>query len=129
MAQITIKPTVTFKQGDTFIFGSWVCIVNGAGSFQRYLTLTLELKPAPMTLPQAPMDDLAKDFSEISLSDPIRELELESEYNSTSTHLWTEPCELAPKPLFGLNFPFGLHNTGATFQSVLPTLQWPGKEI
>jgi hypothetical protein len=32
-ASITIKPTVTFNLGDTFVFGSWVCTAYGAGSF------------------------------------------------------------------------------------------------
>ena len=76
---------------------------------------TLELEPVPTELPKALMDDLAEDFSEILLSDPIRELELESEYNSTSTHTWTEPRELAPEPSFGLDFLFRLRNIGAAF--------------
>ena len=128
-APIIIKPNVAFSQGDTFVFGSWVCIANGAEFFQHYLKPTLESEPAPMALPQALMDDLAKIFGEISLSDPIIELESESEYNSTSTHTWTEPRELAPEPSFGFDFPFGFRNIGAAFQSALPTLQRPGTEI
>jgi hypothetical protein len=31
-ASITIKPTVALNRGDTFVFGSWVCIANGVGS-------------------------------------------------------------------------------------------------
>jgi hypothetical protein len=38
-ASIYIKPTVAFKRGDTFVFGSWVCTVDSAGSFQRRLTM------------------------------------------------------------------------------------------
>jgi hypothetical protein len=38
-ASIFIKPTVAFNRGDSFIFGSWVCTANGAGSFQRRLTM------------------------------------------------------------------------------------------
>jgi hypothetical protein len=30
---IFIKPTVAFNRGDTFVFGSWVCTADGAGSF------------------------------------------------------------------------------------------------
>jgi hypothetical protein len=36
---IVIKPTVVFNRGDTFVFGSWVCTADGAGSFQRRLTM------------------------------------------------------------------------------------------
>jgi hypothetical protein len=42
MASIIIKPTATFNRGDTFVFGSWVCTTNSVGSFQRYLTMTLD---------------------------------------------------------------------------------------
>jgi hypothetical protein len=33
MASIFIQPTVGFNRGDTFIFGSWICTADGAGSF------------------------------------------------------------------------------------------------
>jgi hypothetical protein len=39
-ASITIKPTTAFNRGENFVFGSWVCTADGAGSFQRYLTMT-----------------------------------------------------------------------------------------
>jgi hypothetical protein len=32
-ASVFIKPTVAFNRGDTFVFGSWVCTADGAGSF------------------------------------------------------------------------------------------------
>jgi hypothetical protein len=44
-ASIFIKPTVTFNRGGTFVFGCWVCIADGTGSFQRRLTMT----PNPKT--------------------------------------------------------------------------------
>jgi hypothetical protein len=42
-ASIVIKPTTAFNRGDTFVFGSWVCTADGAGSFQRYL-LTVKFR-------------------------------------------------------------------------------------
>jgi hypothetical protein len=42
---VFIKPIVAFNHGDTFVFGSWVCTADGAGSFQRRLTMT----PNPST--------------------------------------------------------------------------------
>jgi hypothetical protein len=39
MAPVYIKPTVAFNCGDTFVFGTWVCSADGAGSFQRRLTM------------------------------------------------------------------------------------------
>ena len=133
MAPIIINSTVAFEQGDTFVFGSWVCIADGAGCFLRFLAQTLELKPTSTTLPQASMDDLAENFGEISLSDPIRELESESEYNSTSTQAWIEPRELAPEssscPVY-LPQPllFGHRSTGAPYQATLSKLKRLCKE-
>jgi hypothetical protein len=39
-ASILINPTIAFNRGDTFVFGSWVSTADGAGSFQRLLTMT-----------------------------------------------------------------------------------------
>jgi hypothetical protein len=36
-APVYFKPTVAFKP--TFVFGAWVCTADGAGSFQRRLTM------------------------------------------------------------------------------------------
>jgi hypothetical protein len=51
-ASILIKPTVAFNCGDTFVFGSWVCTVDGAGSFQRRLTMTPNPKTGLVTFPK-----------------------------------------------------------------------------
>jgi hypothetical protein len=32
-ASIIIKPIAALNRGDTFVFGSWVCIADSAGSF------------------------------------------------------------------------------------------------
>jgi hypothetical protein len=32
-ASIIIKPTAALNLGDTFVFSSWACIPDGAGSF------------------------------------------------------------------------------------------------
>jgi hypothetical protein len=42
---IIIKPIAALFRGDTFVFGSWVCTTDGAGSFQRYLTMTQTWRP------------------------------------------------------------------------------------
>jgi hypothetical protein len=51
-ASIFIKTTVAFNRGDTFVFGSWVCTVDGAGSFQRCLTMPPNPKTGLVTLPK-----------------------------------------------------------------------------
>jgi hypothetical protein len=66
-ASISIKPTVAFNRGDTFVFGSWVCTADGAGSFQRRLTMTPNPRTGLVTLPEVITADLVGKFSEISL--------------------------------------------------------------
>jgi hypothetical protein len=66
-ASIFIKPIVAFNRGDTFIFGSWVCTADGAGSFQRCLTMTPNPRTGLATLPEVIMGDLVRKFGEISL--------------------------------------------------------------
>jgi hypothetical protein len=52
MASILIKPTVAFNHDDTFVFDSWVCTADGAGSFQRHLTMMPNPKTGLVTLPE-----------------------------------------------------------------------------
>jgi hypothetical protein len=66
-ATIFIKPTVAFNCGDTFVFGSWVCTADGAGSFQRRLTMSPNPKTGLVTLPKVVTGDLSRTFDEISL--------------------------------------------------------------
>jgi hypothetical protein len=66
-ASILIKTTVAFNRGDTFVFGSWVCTVDGAGSFHRHLTMPPDPKTGLVTLPEVVTGYLAGKFSEISL--------------------------------------------------------------
>jgi hypothetical protein len=66
-ASIFIKPTVAFNRGDTFVFGSWVCTADGAGSFQHRLTVKPSSKTGLVTLPEVVTSDLAGKFGEMSL--------------------------------------------------------------
>jgi hypothetical protein len=66
-ASIFIEPTVAFSRGDTFIFRSWVCIADGASSFQCCLTMTPNPKTGLVMLPEVITGNLTKKFGEISL--------------------------------------------------------------
>jgi hypothetical protein len=90
-----IKPTVAFNRGDTFVFGSWVCTADGAGSFQRRLTITPFPKIGLVTLPGVVTGDLAAKFSEISLYNQHADFEFGSACNSNSTSPWAIVCEPA----------------------------------
>jgi hypothetical protein len=97
-APVCFKPTVAFNRGDTFVFGTWVCTADGAGSFQRRLTMSPNPKTGLVTLPEAVTGELVGKFGEISLFDHHADYELESASNSNSTSPWATACEPAAQP-------------------------------
>jgi hypothetical protein len=103
-APIYFKPTVAFNRGDTFVFGAWVCTADGAGSFQRRLTMPPNPKTGFVTLPEVVTGKLTGKFGEISLFDHHADFELESASNSNSTSPWvacepaTQPSHVVPPP-------------------------------
>jgi hypothetical protein len=97
-ASVHFKPTVAFNCGDTFVFGAWVCTADGAGSFQRRLTMQPNLKTGSVTLPEVVTGELAGKFGEISLFNHHADFELESVSNSNSTSPWAIACEPAAQP-------------------------------
>jgi hypothetical protein len=97
-ASIHFKPTVAFNRSDTFIFGAWVCTADGAGSFQRRLTVQPNPRTGLVTLPEVVTGELAGKFGKISLFDHHADLELESVSNSNPTSPWAITCELAAQP-------------------------------
>jgi hypothetical protein len=133
MASIFIKPTVAFNRGDTFVFGSWVCTDDGAGSFQRRLTMPPNPMTGLMTLPKVVMGNLAGKFREISLYNQHADFELGSASNSNSTSPWAIACESAIEPLcidspLHEHFPYGLCNASRAHAEALSVRQ-AGKEI
>jgi hypothetical protein len=133
MASIFIKPTVAFKRGDTFIFGSWVCTADGAGSLQRRLTMSPNTETGLMTLPEVVTGNLAGKFGEISLYKQHADFELGSDSNSNSTFLWAIAREPATQPsraasLLRERFARGPRNVSRA-HSKAPTMRRAGKEI
>jgi hypothetical protein len=132
-ASIFIKPTVAFNRGDTFVFGSWVCTADGAGSFQRRLTMPPNPKTGLVTLPEVVTGDLVGKFSEISLYNQHTDYELRSTSNSNSTSLWAIACEPTLEPLCAdsplhEHFPYGLCNASRAHAEALSARR-AGKEI
>jgi hypothetical protein len=97
-ASVHFNTTVAFNRGDTFVFGAWVCTADGAGSFQRRLTMPPNPKTGLVTLPEAVTGELAGKFGEISLFDHHADFELESTSNTNSTSPWAIACEPATRP-------------------------------
>jgi hypothetical protein len=132
-ASVRIKPIVAFNRGDTFIFGSWVCTADGAGSFQRRLTMTPNPSTELVTLPEVITGELARKFSEISLYNQHADFELGPDSDSNSTSPWAIACEPAIEPScadFPLHehFPYGLCNASKAHAEAL-TARRAGKEI
>jgi hypothetical protein len=97
-APVCFKPTVAFNRGDTFVFGTWVCTADGAGSFLRHLTMQPNPKTGFVTLPEVVTGERVGKFSKISLFDHHADFELESNSNSDSTSPWAIACEPAAQP-------------------------------
>jgi hypothetical protein len=97
-APVYFKPTVAFNRGDTFVFGAWACTADGAGSFQRHLTMPPNPKTGFVTLPEVITGELAGKFGEISLFNHHADFELKSASNSNSTSPWAIACEPAAQP-------------------------------
>jgi hypothetical protein len=132
-APVFIKPTVAFNRGDTFVFGSWVCTADGAGSFQRRLTMTPNQRTGPVTLPEVIMGDLARKFGEISLYNQHANFEFGSASNSNSMSPWAIACDPTIEPscadfLLHEHFPYGLCNTSRAQAKALTACR-AGKEI
>jgi hypothetical protein len=125
-ASVLIKPIVAFNRGDTFVFGSWVCTADGAGSFQCRLTMTPNPSTGLVTLPEVVMGELAGKFNEISLFNQHVDFKFGSASNSNSTSPWAIACEPAPEPScadFPLHehFPYGLCNASKVYAKALTT--------
>jgi hypothetical protein len=123
-ASICIKPTVAFNRGDTFIFRSWICTANGAGAFQRCLTMAPNPSTGLVTLLEVITGDLAGKFGEILLYNQHTDFESGSASNLNSTSPWAIACELATKPSCANiplheHFPYGLCNASRAHAEAL----------
>jgi hypothetical protein len=130
---IFIKPTVAFNRGDSFVFGSWVCTADGAGSFQRRLTMTPNPTTGLVTLFEVITGTLTGKFGEISLYNQHADFELGSASDSNSTSPWAIACKPATEascenvPLHK-HFRYGLYNASRAHTEVLAARR-AGKEI
>jgi hypothetical protein len=70
------------SQGTTFVFGSWVCITDGAGSFRRFL---IDTKPkTPAAGPRSDLDKFIDDLDDLSIHASATRTEVESASGATS---------------------------------------------
>jgi hypothetical protein len=131
-ASVYFKPTVAFNRGDTFVFSAWVYTADGAGPFQRRLTMQPNPKTGLVALPEAVTGELAGKFGETSLFNHHADFELESVSNSNSTSPWAIACEPAAQPSQAVPSPLELSACGPRILSRArtgaPTSRRTGKE-
>jgi hypothetical protein len=70
-------------QGMTFVFGSWVCIADGAGSFRRFL---IDMKPkTPAVSFHSDLDEFVDNLDDLSIHGSATRTEEESAFGATSS--------------------------------------------
>jgi hypothetical protein len=70
------------SQGTIFVFGLWVCIADGAGSFRQFL---IDMKPkTPAAGPHGDLDKLVDDLDDLSIHASAARIEVESASGATS---------------------------------------------
>jgi hypothetical protein len=75
------------SQGTTFVFGSWVCVVDGADSFHRFL---VDMKPkTPAAGSHRDLDKFVDDLDDLSIHGSATRTEEESTSSVTSSNAAT----------------------------------------
>jgi hypothetical protein len=68
-------------QGTTFIFGSWVCVVDGAGSFHRFI---VDMKPKTLAASfRRDIDEFVDNLDDLSTHGSAMKTEEESAFDAT----------------------------------------------
>jgi hypothetical protein len=71
------------SQGTMFVFGSWVCGADGAGSFHRFL---VNMKPKiPAAVSQSDLDKFVDGLNDMSIHGSAMRIEEESASGATSS--------------------------------------------
>jgi hypothetical protein len=71
------------SQGMIFVFGSWVCIADGAGNFHRFL---VDMKPkTPVAGLRSDLDKFVDNLDDLSIHASAVKIEVESAPGATSS--------------------------------------------
>jgi hypothetical protein len=115
MATFNFTSTM-LDEGTTFIFGSWICVTDGAGSFRRHLVDNMKPE-APVATSRSDLDEFIDNLGEMLLSDLAREIEEQYVFNATSTRARPEllRSDLIRSEDLRTRFPLGLRNTATIY--------------
>jgi hypothetical protein len=74
-------------QGTTFVFGSWVCVADGADNFRRFL---VDMRPKTLAAdPRSGLDKFVDELDNLPLHTSAAQVEMESAPGSTSSGVTT----------------------------------------
>jgi hypothetical protein len=82
------------SQGTTFVFGSWVCVADGAGSFRRFL-VDMKLK-TPTAGFHSDLDKFVDNLDDLSIHGSATRSEEESAFSATPSSAATTLLGLDP---------------------------------
>jgi hypothetical protein len=112
--------SVVLIEGTTFIFGSWVCVADGAGNFRRHFIDDMKSE-ASVASQRNGLDEFIDNLDETLLPDITREVVEESVFNATPTRaapvLLRSDLILSEDPRIQL--PFRIHNTATIYQKAM----------
>ena len=113
--------TMTPPRGTTFIFGSWVCVVNGSGGFDSHLANS----PTPKSSTSEDSNKLARscDRGVTLLPDLAKEIEAKLKDNWSSTRIQTDlkPKSTRIETLLAQPI-FGLRNSSSTYKQMIRSI-------
>ena len=112
---------MVLAQGATFIFGSWVCVANGSGGFDRHLTNSPTLNIS--TSEDSNKFARSHDRGIMLLPDLAKEIETKLKNNSSSTRT---QIDLKPKST-RIGTPlaqpiFGLRNSSSAYKQMIKSI-------
>jgi hypothetical protein len=108
--------SVVLPRGTTFIFGSWVCVADGADNFRRFI---IDMKPKTLAASfHGDLDEFVNDLDDLSTHGSTTRTEEESIFNATLPHAAT--TMLGSDPLQSENLRdrsrLGLRNSATNHQ-------------
>ena len=113
--------TMAPPQGATFVFGSWVCVANGSGSFHSHLA---DLRTLRATSSESFNKLVGSDDHGIMLlPDLAKEIEIKLEDNSSSTRTQIDLKPNSTRIETPLAQPiFGLRNASSAYQRMIESI-------
>jgi hypothetical protein len=106
-----------FSTGTAFIFGSWICEVDNNGKLQSHL-MEILAPQASLDVSMTTLDQLAEEFSHLTISESTRTREVITKQSSNSDTSGLEiPSEVQARDL--VRVPLGLNNSASIYQDTI----------